>query len=49
MKDADGKDVLFFDFIGAKHMVSEGTLERGGEVRMISVRCTDGEKVKIVL
>ena len=49
VKDADGKDVLFFDFIGAKHMVSEGTLERGGEVRMISVRCTDGEKVKIVL
>ena len=46
---AEGKDRLFVDFAGTKHMIEEARVEKGGEVTMTSVRCNDGEKVDVVL
>jgi hypothetical protein len=46
---AEGKDRLFVDFAGTKHMIEEVRVEKGGEVTMTSVRCNDGEKVDVVL
>lgn len=46
---AEGKDRLFVDFAGTKHMIEEARVEKGGEVTMTSTRCNDGEKVDVVL
>ena len=46
---AEGKDRLFVDFAGTKHMIEEARVEKGGEVTMTSVRCNDGEKVDVAL
>ena len=49
LEAAEGKDRLFVDFAGTKHMIEEARVEKGGEVTMTSVRCNDGEKVEVVL
>ena len=52
-KEVDGDDRIFVDFSGAKHMVQNSDHDRNGrssgELHLISTRCTDGEKVDIVL
>ena len=51
-KEVDGGDRLFVDFSGAKHMVhgnqdrNKGSSEK---LHLTSTRCTDGEKVDIVI
>ena len=49
LEAAEGKDRLFVDFAGTKHMIEEARVETGGEVTMTSVRCNDGEKVDVAL
>lgn len=49
LESAEGKDRLFIDFAGTKHMVEGAKVEKGGELTMTSIRCNDGEKVEIVL
>ena len=49
LEAAEGKDRLFVDFAGTKHMIEEARVETGGEVTMTSVRCNDGEKVEVAL
>ena len=45
---AEGKDRLFVDFAGTKHMIEEARVEKG-VVTMTLVRYNDGEKVDVVL
>jgi hypothetical protein len=46
--ESEGKDRLFLDFTGAKHMVTEATFE-GELLHLTSLRCNDGDKVIVTL